>query len=231
MRIDEGYTDLRHPDSVRFTSKIQEDLSRRDFTVNAMAYNKNTGLVDCFGGIKDIEDKLLRAVGDPARRFSEDALRIMRAFRFSAQLGFDIEENTLNEAIKKANGLEHIARERIASEYIKLITSPDPQKPLRLLADSDIHNYITRGYVPSEATIDRLGQAPSKDTARLAAAFMDITEEIARDFMKDLRLSGKQITGALATMRGAKMRVETESDARRLIAKAGIYAHDAAILS
>ena len=101
-RVDGDYTDSRRPDKVQFTRNIEDDLSRRDFTVNALAYNEKRGLVDLFDGKNDLENKILRAVGDPEKRFTEDALRIMRAFRFSAQLGFDIEESTLAAAKKLA---------------------------------------------------------------------------------------------------------------------------------
>ena len=94
FRVDGAYTDMRHPESVKFTRRIEDDLSRRDFTVNAMAYNKKDRLIDLFGGASDIENKIIRTVGAPEERFTEDALRIMRAFRFSAQLGFDIEKKT-----------------------------------------------------------------------------------------------------------------------------------------
>ena len=100
FRIDGDYTDGRHPDSVTFTPDLIEDLKRRDFTINAMAYNRDRGLVDAFGGRKDLEDGVIRCVGAAEERFTEDALRILRAIRFSAQLGFEIEEHTEN-AIKK----------------------------------------------------------------------------------------------------------------------------------
>ena len=99
-RVDGEYTDSRRPDAVRFTTSIEDDLSRRDFTVNAMAYSDVRGLVDLFGGRADLESKIIRAVGDPEKRFTEDALRIMRAFRFSAQLDFEIEKDTLEAALK-----------------------------------------------------------------------------------------------------------------------------------
>ena len=93
-RVDGKYEDSRHPKEVTFTPNLEEDLKRRDFTINAMAYNPSSGLVDLFGGLEDIERKIIRCVGDPLERFTEDALRIMRAVRFSAQLGFTIEEET-----------------------------------------------------------------------------------------------------------------------------------------
>lgn len=127
-RIDGEYSDSRHPESVEFTSNLIEDLKRRDFTINAMAYNEREGLVDAFDGIKDIENKIIRCVGVAEERFDEDALRILRAVRFSAQLGFDIDEKT-KEAIKNlAPTLKNISAERIRVELEKLIISNHPDK-------------------------------------------------------------------------------------------------------
>lgn len=121
FRVDGEYTDCRHPDSVTFTPDIKSDLARRDFTINAMAYNKTAGLVDLFGGEDDINNKIIRCVGDPDERFNEDALRIMRALRFSSTLGFTIEEQTKKAIFKNADLLKNIARERISSELLKLL--------------------------------------------------------------------------------------------------------------
>ena len=125
-RIDGEYEDSRHPKEVTFTSNLKEDLRRRDFTINAMAYNDEIGLVDIFGGISDIEKKTIRCVGDAKERFTEDALRMMRAVRFSAQLGYSIEEGT-KEAIKElAPNLKNISAERIQVELVKLVVSNNP---------------------------------------------------------------------------------------------------------
>ncbi len=231
FRIDGDYTDSRHPDSVSFTDDITKDLSRRDFTVNAMAYSPDRGLIDPFGGKADIEAKLLRAVREPALRFGEDALRIMRAYRFSAQLGFDIESNTLAATAECAEGLSHIARERIGSEFIRLIISPHPRHALSLMNQNGIFPYVFEGYTPSERSISLVESLPPKDTLRLALLLSDTDEESARRLLRELRCSGKQITGVLATLRGAKKATETETDARRLIAVTGAYAADAARLS
>lgn len=126
-RIDGEYEDARHPKEVSFTSSLVEDLKRRDFTINAMAYNDRSGLVDAFEGMKDLEEGIIRCVGDPKDRFDEDALRMLRAVRFSAQLGFVIEEKT-KEAIKAlADHLEKISAERIQVELVKLLTSDHPE--------------------------------------------------------------------------------------------------------
>ena len=125
-RIDGKYEDGRHPTEVTFTRNLKEDLLRRDFTINAMAYNDTDGLVDIFGGLEDIERKVIRCVGDPRARFTEDALRLMRAVRFAAQLGYTIEEQT-REAMKEiAGNLKKISAERIQVELVKTLVSPNP---------------------------------------------------------------------------------------------------------
>ncbi len=126
-RIDGDYEDGRHPKEVTFTASLLEDLKRRDFTVNAMAYNDQAGLVDAFDGIKDLRAGIIRCVGSPGERFSEDALRILRAIRFSAQLGYRIEPQTQKAIEELASNLRLISAERIQAELIKLVASPHPE--------------------------------------------------------------------------------------------------------
>ena len=126
-RIDGEYEDGRHPKEVVFTSSLAEDLRRRDFTINAMAYNNEEGLVDLFDGIRDLQRKVIRCVGNPTERFSEDALRILRALRFSAQLGFKLDPATLDAIIALAPTLEKISAERIRVELNKLLISKRPE--------------------------------------------------------------------------------------------------------
>ena len=125
-RIDGKYEDSRHPESVEFTPKLEEDLKRRDFTINAMAYNDEHGIVDIFDGVGDLHRKIIRCVGNAHDRFDEDALRILRAVRFSAQLGFGIEENTARAAKELAVNLKRISSERIHTEFNKMLKSPHP---------------------------------------------------------------------------------------------------------
>ena len=125
-RIDGEYEDARHPKEVSFTSNLVEDLKRRDFTINAMAYNDRAGIVDEFDGIGDLQNKIIRCVGEPKERFSEDALRILRAVRFSAQLGFGIDEKTKEAMRALAKNLEKISAERIQVELVKLLVSEHP---------------------------------------------------------------------------------------------------------
>jgi len=121
FRLDGEYEDNRHPKSVTFTADLGADLGRRDFTVNAMAYSKMTGTVDLFGGQNDLKNKIIRCVGDPDRRFNEDALRILRALRFASALDFEIEEKTAQSLLKNRALLGNISEERIAKELLKLV--------------------------------------------------------------------------------------------------------------
>ena len=126
-RIDGEYEDGRHPLQVTFTPNLGDDLMRRDFTINAMAYNDSVGLVDLYGGMMDLQKKVIRCVGNPDERFDEDALRIMRAVRFSAQLNFGIEERTWYSIASHAENLRKISAERIQTEIVKLLVSPHPE--------------------------------------------------------------------------------------------------------
>lgn len=127
-RIDGAYTDGRHPDQVLFTPSLLEDLKRRDFTINAMAYHAQKGLVDAFDGVQDLKRGIVRCVGNPADRFREDALRMMRAVRFAAQLGFEIDAPTRDAVRLLAGNLERISVERIQAELVKLAVSPHPER-------------------------------------------------------------------------------------------------------
>lgn len=132
FRTDGEYTDNRHPDSVCFVDDIEGDLSRRDFTVNAMAYSPDRGLVDLFGGASDIKNKVIRTVGNPDKRFGEDALRILRALRFSSVLGFDIEDATAQSVLKNRQALSSVAAERVGAELRKLVVG------------KNLYNVVTR---------------------------------------------------------------------------------------
>ena len=142
-RVDGDYEDGRHPKQVTFTSSLEEDLKRRDFTINAMAYHPKEGLVDLFHGMDDMENKIIRCVGDPMERFHEDALRIMRAVRFSAQLGFEIEAETKAGISRLTPNLRNVSAERIQAELVKLLVSPHPDY-LRVAYETG----ITREFLP-----------------------------------------------------------------------------------
>ena len=147
-RIDGKYEDSRHPKEVKFTRNLREDLLRRDFTINAMAYNDKDGLIDIFGGMEDLNAGVIRCVGNALERFSEDALRILRGVRFAAQLGFTIEEATEEGMRKLAPTLQNISAERIQAELVKMLVSPRPDM-LRTAYDLG----ITKEFLPE---FDRL---------------------------------------------------------------------------
>ncbi len=132
-RIETTYSDFRHPDQVKFSTKLEDDLKRRDFTVNALALDSKGHLVDLFNGLKDIEDKVLRAVGEPDDRFNEDALRMLRAIRFSCQLNFSLAQETYVSIEKNSELIKKISAERIRDEFIKIINSENPAAGITLL--------------------------------------------------------------------------------------------------
>lgn len=140
-RMESEYSDSRRPDSVKFTKSLAIDLKRRDFTINAMAFNTGMGLVDLFGGWQDIKDGIIRCVGNPEKRFSEDALRILRALRFSAELGFEVELKTREALINNSFLLQKISRERIRIELNKILLSDSPEI-MKELIKPDIIKYI-----------------------------------------------------------------------------------------
>ncbi|MEK7176963.1 MAG: HD domain-containing protein [Patescibacteria group bacterium] len=143
-RLESGYSDFRRPDEVHWGKTIQEDLARRDFSMNALAYNVETGdLLDPFQGQVDIEKKLIRTVGNPEERFGEDALRMLRALRFASELNFAIEHETQEAITKNASLLEHISKERIRDEFSKIIISDEPALALDLAARLGLLKFIS----------------------------------------------------------------------------------------
>ena len=180
-RTDGEYRDHRRPDSVIFVKSLREDLARRDFTVNAMAYNQKDGLKDFFGGREDIENRILRAVGEPGRRFYEDALRILRLFRFSSVLGFDIEENTLKAALEYAPTLKSVSAERIYSELLKTLCGKNPAA-LKPLTDIGGLGFLGVNTSPDYGILPLLGSADTKLFAFLYSGGADVTA--ALDFLK-----------------------------------------------
>lgn len=187
-RVDGDYEDSRHPKNVTFTKSLTEDLKRRDFTINAMAYSPETGLVDEFGGLSDIKNKIIRCVGEPRERFGEDALRMMRAVRFSAQLGFVLADDVKDAIKEMAGNLAQISAERIQTELIKLLTSPRPHW-FRTAYETGITAVIMpefdrimaqrqhnphHAYTTGEHTLVALRSIPSDKVLRLTMLFHDM---------------------------------------------------------
>jgi putative nucleotidyltransferase with HDIG domain len=138
FRTEQGYSDARHPDEVKWGKTLEEDLQRRDFTINAMALDWDKKIIDLYEGQKDLEKKIIKTVGNPDERFGEDALRMMRAIRIASQIGFSIEEKTFKSIQKNANLIEKIAGERIRDELFKILVSPVPSQGIVLLNDSGL---------------------------------------------------------------------------------------------
>lgn len=177
FRSDGDYLDGRHPSFVYFTTSLTEDLQRRDFTINAMAYHPVTGLSDPFGGQEDLRRRLIRCVGDPEQRFTEDALRILRAIRFAAQLGFDVEESTAQAMHQQKERLAQVSRERIASELIRAVTEAGAVPALG--AFSDVLLSTLPGFTPMSmlAGLTVLEHLPPGDSVLRMAALLHSCEE------------------------------------------------------
>ncbi len=172
-RVDGEYTDGRHPKGVTFTASLIEDLKRRDFTINAMAYNEQHGVVDCFNGIDDLKNGIIRCVGNAKERFTEDALRMLRAVRFSGVLGFDICKDTHTAIKVLASTISKISRERIQAELEKLIMSSHPDR-ISVLYDTELMKYIFPEMLPMpnnyscSLLTDKLNEAPHNHYIRWA---------------------------------------------------------------
>ncbi len=230
FRIDGEYFDSRHPESVSFTRKLADDLCRRDFTVNAMAYNEENGLIDLFGGEADLKSGIIRAVGDPKKRFEEDALRIMRAFRFSAQLGFEIDEKTLCGAEERKAGLEKISRERICTELLKLLSAEETENVLSLMYRRGIFQVIAKDSLTSTDIFDverifgLISAMPKKDVARLGLLLClwgRDGDAAATKFVSSLKCSNRLKNGALAVRAVAFENISTAKDASRICVRYG----------
>ncbi len=201
-RIDGSYNDFRHPSEVTFTQKIEEDLSRRDFTMNAIAYNKIRGFCDPFGGRDDINSKIIRGVGNPDKRFKEDALRMLRGIRFSAQLNFRIEETTYNSINENACLIKNISVERIRDELNKLLLSPNPDKITELKNTNLLKNilpFLEEKVYPNCEIIKTLKYlAENKNNLSNISLFYccllkDMTKKETETIMKSLKFDTKTL--------------------------------------
>lgn len=195
FRVDATYTDHRRPDRVQFSGSLLEDLKRRDFTINAIACHPEKGLIDPFGGTQDIQNKIIRTVGNPWERFHEDALRMLRAVRFKARFGFSVHEDAL-EAIKDLAGtIRYVSRERILSEMNAILLSPFPEE-MRLIFETGLAVHILPVPVPVSPDLGLLSELPPKLPARWAALFIragfleaDQLQELCKSFRMSTALT------------------------------------------
>ena len=236
FRIDGEYTDHRRPDGVTFTRELSEDLLRRDFTINAMAYSDKTGVVDLYGGVEDLNKGIIRCVGNPDDRFNEDALRIMRAVRFAAQLGFEIDEETRKAAADHAPELQKVSAERIETELTKLLTSPHPEKILDMyemgittvvLPEFDRmietpQNTPYHRYDVGRHTVEVMKNVPPTKTMRYAALLHDVgkpdtrtTDDKGQDHFKGHVKVSEKIAGEV--LKRLRMDNDTIRDVKKIV--------------
>lgn len=235
-RIDGEYKDGRHPESVAFTNLLSEDLRRRDFTINAMAYNQTEGLVDLFGGMQDLQDGVIRCVGEATERFSEDALRMLRAVRFAAQLGFSIDKATYDAICALAPTIARVSMERIMVELVKLLTSAHPEEMRTVYAcgltgiflpefdammETPQHT-VHHQYSVGEHTIHALMVVPADRVLRLTMLFHDVakpvcrtTDEAGNDHFYGHPEIGAEMTGQI--LRRLKFDNDTIRSVKRLV--------------
>ena len=232
FRLDGDYTDGRHPDRVAFTSSLTEDLRRRDFTINAMAYSEKRGLIDEFDSERDLEDGIIRAVGEAKERFSEDALRMLRAIRFAGQLNFNIEEKTFDAIKELSPNISKVSVERIAKELEKLLLSGNPEY-IALVYETGIFSVIApevamlfeNGEI--SASIKALSRAsfPEKKELyqiRLAIFLEGLGADKAAKLLKRLKLDNDTINTVKKLLELSLREVENnETDMRRTVKDAG----------
>ena len=204
FRTEGSYTDGRHPDEVQFVPDVREDLARRDFTINAMAYNEAEGLVDPFGGQKDLQNGLLRAVGEPQQRFTEDALRILRLYRFAARFGFALDTATARAARQLAPHLDCISAERIQEELAKLLIAPQPGAYLEPAVLAVVLPELTPAALEAaKPVLDACPAGEENLPVRLAALLRSLGESATRRVLKRLRCSNACIEETAVLVREA----------------------------
>jgi len=219
-RVDGEYEDGRHPKSVQFSVSLIEDLQRRDFTINAMAYNSSTGLIDEFNGIDDLNSKIIRCVGNPIERFSEDALRMMRAIRFSAQLGFAIEGQTFAAIRELAVNINKVSRERIHVELNKTLLSDHPEYIMMMY-----ETRLTKQILPviddilsgrrSQVTLTMLKLSPKELVLKYAALLNDKTLGDVNETLRDLKLDNNTIFTVSKLVEHSKLVIDEKEPAVR----------------
>ena len=217
FRTEGTYQDFRHPDSVTFVRSLEEDLMRRDFTINALAVNDKEEIVDYFGGIEDLEREIIRCVGNPMERFNEDALRMMRAVRFAGQLGFTIESDTFNAIRTLKANLERVAVERMKVEFEKMILSPHRDLAFKAFVESELYHSCP-DFKEAKETLLKLGEFPlEKMTITQAwilfAYYEQLTVPQLRKVLKDWKSSNDQISTILTGYQTLLARLEKEWDA------------------
>ena len=222
FRTEGAYTDGRHPDEVHFVSDVREDLARRDFTINAMAYNAKEGLVDPFGGQADLQSGILRAVGVPHQRFTEDALRILRLYRFAARFGFSIDPPTAQAAQELCAHLDCVSVERIEEELAKLLSAPAPAAYLdEKILGVVLPELSQEALAAAKPVVDACPAGEQALPVRLAALLLSLGEDGTRRTLRRLRCSNACIEETAVLVREVVSGVPVSLNiyARRLLGK------------
>ncbi|MBR3686984.1 MAG: polynucleotide adenylyltransferase [Clostridia bacterium] len=229
FRIDGSYTDSRHPDSVTFTPDLSEDLRRRDFTVNAMAGDplSSNEITDIFGGRNDIENKIIRAVGDPEKRFTEDALRILRAVRFATTLDFSIEDGTKSAARSLGRRLKDVSAERRSVEIKKILLSKNADRGISLLLELDLAKHIHPSISSPKTAISSL---PESFSTRLASLFHEVPNLSVMKLSNEITAQVKLLCDDGLYAEIANLSEPTDVKARFMLSKYGELANHAALL-
>ena len=219
-RTDVKYSDHRHPDEVRYALTLGEDLSRRDFTVNAMAYNEENGLIDSFNGVNDLNEGIIRCVGDPDTRFNEDALRILRCIRFASRYGFSIEENTESALFRNRELLRYVSVERVATEFNEIITSNKANEYLSK------YRIIFETVMPQLEDLDfsLVGKVNRRLYMRISALFVLDDSLSAVGMLRHMHYSNKIIDEVSTLLDHIDSPLETDYDIRRMFFEIGIKA-------
>ena len=221
-RCEDTYEDHRRPDHVRFSTSLHEDCARRDLTINAMAYSPHTGIVDDYGGIHDLEHRIIRTVGDPVQRFSEDALRILRTVRFAAELGFDTDPDTRKAVLSKCGDLHYIAPERIREEFYRILASAGCADSFRTyfpvyLTFLPVLSVYTDTMI--EETARKLEESPSVPLLRAALILAPAGKEKAVNALSALRPSAADLRQMKEYYDASAHPLQTLYDARCLCAR------------
>ena len=218
-RIETGYTDHRHPDQVSYTRSLEEDCARRDFTINALCYHPKEGIRDFYGGVQDLQNFVIRCVGDPSKRFEEDALRILRAIRFAAQLGFEIEENTRQALLERMATLHYVSQERITSELIKTIGAPyfksilKEYRPIFTLLIPELQEFSESKW---EGILMNISRSPSDAEVRMAL-LLDGLNDAARsdEILRRLKYSNNERYILANLLENKNLPLESRIDIRK----------------
>lgn len=227
FRIDGDYKDSRHPESVRFTPNLREDLARRDFTINAMAAAPTADgweIIDPFDGQRDLQAGVIRCVGNPIKRFGEDALRILRGVRFAVRLGFAIEDKTANAMYAAAGGLKSISRERVREELVGILRSPDPESAVKIMKKRGLLKYAFP-FADVTAAACGVNKTPADlPLFRLSYMLYGASDQAVQSTTSDLKMSGAD-AGYVRTLLAFRCEQlqNTPLFARQMIAKYGEY--------